>query len=508
MIIHEFDLDMIPDNAITTVKVNQYDDDFNLKINLFSRKGGLTIQAGTEVIIRGKKPDGHVFSADCSINGNVVTVVGNQQMTAAAGRAIFELSLRKNGKELNSANFIMKVERAPMDKDTPPSNSVIRELVDALDHTDEILEAAESVEEWLSTIDDTLSQPNKAADAKKTGDEIADLKSDLTQMHEEIDSFEGISEDVKVALLDVVSHIALWTDGDGQQYYDALYDALYGEEYPDLTTGEVVYGYYLDEEGNPVSSTTNFYNEKYFPIDLNTTYIWVRGFNGFARKENNVITADMLAYRICYYDSNKNFLSRETSYYSSELGVVEARYFTLTPPPNAAFFRVSWTLNPVGNIYRSIPGDLYAVTLILANLDDANISANTDLMSRVSFIRNGVGVLQDVVYGRSDITMANYYGEIPNNNSTGAATFDKSIWFRDVFNYAGGYSPEDSGIHGPNPDTLTRIQNRCTFLMKAGDVIRFNNVKAGVRAERISDGYVQHTSSWITTNTDFVIGGE
>lgn len=179
MIIHEFDLDMIPDNAITTVKVNQYDDDFNLKINLFSRKGGLTIQAGTEVIIRGKKPDGHVFSADCSINGNVVTVVGNQQMTAAAGRAIFELSLRKNGKELNSANFIMKVERAPMDKDTPPSNSVIRELVDALDHTDEILEAAESVEEWLSTIDDTLSQPNKAADAKKTGDEIADLKSAL-----------------------------------------------------------------------------------------------------------------------------------------------------------------------------------------------------------------------------------------------------------------------------------------------------------------------------------------
>ena len=189
MIIHEFDLDMIPDNAITTVKVNQYDDDFNLKINLFSRKGGLTIQAGTEVIIRGKKPDGHVFSADCSINGNVVTVVGNQQMTAAAGRAIFELSLRKNGKELNSANFIMKVERAPMDKDTPPSNSVIRELVDALDHTEEILEAAESVEEWLSTIDDTLSQPNKAADAKKTGDEIADLKSAVNKQdlfHEEI----------------------------------------------------------------------------------------------------------------------------------------------------------------------------------------------------------------------------------------------------------------------------------------------------------------------------------
>lgn len=198
MIIHEFDLDMIPDNAITTVKVNQYDDDFNLKINLFSRKGGLTIQAGTEVIIRGKKPDGHVFSADCSINGNVVTVVGNQQMTAAAGRAIFELSLRKNGKELNSANFIMKVERAPMDKDTPPSNSVIRELVDALDHTDEILEAAESVEEWLSTIDDTLSQPNKAADAKKTGDEIADLKSALTGELSKITEVETVIVDKNI----------------------------------------------------------------------------------------------------------------------------------------------------------------------------------------------------------------------------------------------------------------------------------------------------------------------
>ena len=39
MIIHEFDLDMIPGGNVPSIRVNQYDEDFNLKINLFSRNG-------------------------------------------------------------------------------------------------------------------------------------------------------------------------------------------------------------------------------------------------------------------------------------------------------------------------------------------------------------------------------------------------------------------------------------------------------------------------------------
>lgn len=49
--------------------------------------------------------------------------------------------------------------------------------------------------------------------------EIADLKED-------IENISGISDDVKVALLDCFAHVA-WTDEYGQDYYDALYSALY-----------------------------------------------------------------------------------------------------------------------------------------------------------------------------------------------------------------------------------------------------------------------------------------
>lgn len=58
-------------------------------------------------------------------------------------------------------------------------------------------------------------------------DEIADLKSDLDEIKEEIDSFEGISNEVNVALLNCFAHVA-WIDVHGQEYYDALESALYG----------------------------------------------------------------------------------------------------------------------------------------------------------------------------------------------------------------------------------------------------------------------------------------
>ena len=68
-------------------------------------------------------------------------------------------------------------------------------------------------------IDTTLTQSGQAADAKATGDEIADLKEDIRQKT-------GLSEEAKVALLDCFEHVA-WIDEHGQTYYDNLHDALY-----------------------------------------------------------------------------------------------------------------------------------------------------------------------------------------------------------------------------------------------------------------------------------------
>ena len=513
-------LDMSPHGIPQVIHVSQYDSDFSIQFKLYASVGTLSIESGTTAEIRGTKGSGTGYSASATLNtsNGTVTVAGSEQMTAVAGRNTFEIVLKKSGKVLGSANFILLVERAALDADTITDASVLRELNAIVEGAETATQAAEEAEDAADraeaaaqtlVIDPTLTLPGQPADAKMVGDKITDLT-------ETVDNFEGISDDVKVALLDIVSHIALWTDGQGQDYYDALYNALYnGEviptptaEYPDLRTGEVVTGYYLDASGEAVPSELNYYNEKYFPIDPNNKYFWVRGFCGFSRKDNGVYRRMAFGFRICYYDADKVFISRENNTPPTELGVAAPRYYELTPPNNAAFIRVSWQCLPVGNIYREVPNDLYAVFLVLANLDNSNISADTDLMSKVTYIRDGVGILQDVVYGRSDINTPSYNGNIPSNNSDQIISYNASVWFRDVFNVSGGYSPETAGEHGPNPDTLNRIQNYSSFLMKEGDIIRFNGVKALVYAERISDGYVQHTTAWITDNSDFVIGGE
>lgn len=53
MITYEFDLDMVPGGRRTEVWLNQYDEDFELKINLIVRQGTFTVETGTTAAIRG-----------------------------------------------------------------------------------------------------------------------------------------------------------------------------------------------------------------------------------------------------------------------------------------------------------------------------------------------------------------------------------------------------------------------------------------------------------------------
>lgn len=87
----------------------------------------------------------------------------------------------------------------------------------------------EYVTDWLNehvdpvgsavVVDNTLSITGAAADAKKTGDELTSLKEDISHIG-------GLSEDIKQAMLQIAEKVA-YIDEDGQDYYDALYNALY-----------------------------------------------------------------------------------------------------------------------------------------------------------------------------------------------------------------------------------------------------------------------------------------
>lgn len=146
MITHNYDLDVVPSGGRRLeIWLNQYDEDFQLVFALKARTGTFVVESGTTAAIRGTKSDGNGYSADAAINTEsaTVTVTGDQQMTVAAGRSNYEITLYKDGKELNSANFTICVERAALDKDTPTSRSQTRELVEIEDNAEEIIGAAE-----------------------------------------------------------------------------------------------------------------------------------------------------------------------------------------------------------------------------------------------------------------------------------------------------------------------------------------------------------------------------
>ena len=246
MIQHQRNINMYPGvRAPERIHLSQYDSDFTLVFSLYSSAGSFSVDSGTTVMIRGTKGDGNGYSANASLSGTTVTVQGNNQMTAVAGPNTFELVLTRSGKVLSTANFILDVEPAAMDADTIQSETVLKELQAIIDSASTSTAAATRAEEAATAaeghaegtvrfdIAQSKTETEKAQARQNIGavepSEIDDLKEDLSDMQDEIDSFEGISDNVKTALLACFEKVA-WIDASGQSYYDDLYNALYEQE--------------------------------------------------------------------------------------------------------------------------------------------------------------------------------------------------------------------------------------------------------------------------------------
>lgn len=207
------------------ISLSQYDDDFQLVFTLYTSEGEFTIPSGTTAEVMGTKVDGNGYSASASISGSTVTVTGNKQMTACAGRNVYEIVLTKSGKRLATVNFILKVERAALDADTIQSETVLKELNAIIDSAETSTQAAAEAAASAAaaaesartlTIDPTLTQSGQAADAKAVGDEISDLKEDLNRV---------FSTDAKQALLACLENVE-WINSQGEIYLKALKRSL------------------------------------------------------------------------------------------------------------------------------------------------------------------------------------------------------------------------------------------------------------------------------------------
>lgn len=198
MLVRPFSLDVVPGGVPLQVHVSQYDSDQQLELSLYSSQGTLTIpRTRVAAAIRGTKLDGNGISNSCALTYEndvpVVTVQLTQQMTAIAGKNPFEIvitatDISGDSYELPSATFYLMVKRAAMDYDTVDSDSDIMEIIDVMSKADQLIAAAETIED--------------AAEEIKKGGYVG--KEELEALQEEVAQIENTVSGMQTALANKV----------------------------------------------------------------------------------------------------------------------------------------------------------------------------------------------------------------------------------------------------------------------------------------------------------------
>lgn len=181
-IIREFNLHTNAGPSIPPViHVNQYDRGETWKFKLYQPNGQQLTP--TDAAIVGIKSDGHIIANAGTVSGGVISITETEQMTAAPGKAVFEILFDNDTH--GTANFIVLVEPSPTNDGIASESdlSLFQEAIDSISPA--TINAAVSA--WMSAqltpsewvIDNSLTVANAAADAKKAGDLIRQNTADI-----------------------------------------------------------------------------------------------------------------------------------------------------------------------------------------------------------------------------------------------------------------------------------------------------------------------------------------
>lgn len=187
--------------------VSQGDKGTRIILGLVNNSTNYTIPEGTTAIIRGSRSDGTLFEEiTADVETTEVKFNLTEDMTSIPGAVECEAVLSSGtANVVGTANFIIDVERSPASIGS-------------------VIPGTDAATAWL--IDKLENESINALNDESVVDAING------------DSGSGLTEDIKTALLACFENVA-WINEDGQDYYDALYNALYPP--PELVSISAVY---------------------------------------------------------------------------------------------------------------------------------------------------------------------------------------------------------------------------------------------------------------------------
>ena len=178
MIEQTYRIDMIPNGAPVVVHVSQYDTAARrLSFELYNGGVAYELPAGAVASIAGTKPDNTSFLYAMTVSGNLVSIDLQQQMALVAGDVPAEIQITGAEGKIGSANFIIRVERGPIDENSVISETdlpIFEQLVsDAQAAAEDAVDAAASVGDAASNAAKSASQAANSASAASASEKSA-----------------------------------------------------------------------------------------------------------------------------------------------------------------------------------------------------------------------------------------------------------------------------------------------------------------------------------------------
>lgn len=118
-------LNLIPSGVAPVVHVSQYDEGREFACDLFEGANVYTLDGTETLTVQVRKPDGHLVTESVTnTSDSYIVVTTTEQMCAVHGTNLANLKIEKGSIEIASLNFLMEVEKDPLENGDPSESFV------------------------------------------------------------------------------------------------------------------------------------------------------------------------------------------------------------------------------------------------------------------------------------------------------------------------------------------------------------------------------------------------